>query len=89
MKWSKDCILVARTATNQETKFGITDIKLYVPVVTLSTQHNVKLLKQLESSFKRTNNWNNYQSKTTNQAENRDSDFLKFSRSKQTFCGII
>ena len=47
--------------------FKITDTKLYVPVVTLSNQDNVKLLKHLESGFKRTTNWNNYQSKKTDQ----------------------
>ena len=31
----------------------ITDTKLYVPVVTLSTQDNSKLLQQLKSVFKR------------------------------------
>ena len=31
---------------------------LYVPVVTLSTQANVKLLDQLKSVFKRTITWN-------------------------------
>ena len=36
-----------------ETKLAITDAKLYVPVVTLSTEYNVKLFKQLESGFKR------------------------------------
>ena len=36
----------------------MTDTKLYVPVVTLSTEDNVKLLKQLESGFNRTINWN-------------------------------
>ena len=36
-----------------ETKLAITDTKLYVPVVTLSTEDNVKLFKQLESGFKR------------------------------------
>ena len=35
-----------------KTKFAITDTKLYVPVVTLSTKHNAKLLKQLESVLK-------------------------------------
>ena len=45
--------------------FTITDRKLYVPVVTLSTQDNVKLLKKLESGFKKTINWNKYQSKMT------------------------
>ena len=39
---------------------------LYVPVVPLSTQENMKLLKQLESDFKRTINWNKYQPKTIN-----------------------
>ena len=34
----------------------MTDTKLYVPVVTLSTEDNVKLLKQLESGFNRTIN---------------------------------
>ena len=69
LKWSKNCILVAGTAANQNPRFQINDTKLYVPVVTLSTQENIKLLKQLESSFKRTINWNKYLGKTTNQAQ--------------------
>ena len=64
---SKNYFLVAGTAVNQEPTFTVTDIKLYVPVVTLTTQDNVKLLKQLESGFKRTINWNKYQSKITEQ----------------------
>ena len=47
LKWSKNCILVAGTAANQKPYFEIIDRKIYVPVVTLSTQGNVKLLKQL------------------------------------------
>ena len=31
----------------------MTDTKIYVPVVTLSTQDNIKLLKKLETGFKR------------------------------------
>ena len=76
MKLSKDCILVAGTAANQNPEFKITDTKLYVPVVTLSTQDNMKLLNQLESNFKRTINWNKYLPKTTNQAQNRCLDSL-------------
>ena len=53
---SKKCILAASTAANQVPKFKITGTKLYVTVVTLSTQENIKLLKQLESGFKRTIN---------------------------------
>ena len=45
-----------------ETKFKITETKLYVPVVTLSTQDNAKLLQQLKSGFKRTISSNKYES---------------------------
>ena len=45
LKWSKDFILVAGTAANQEPKFETTDTKRYVPVVTLSTKDNVKVFK--------------------------------------------
>ena len=48
---------------NQGATFAITNTKLYVPVVTLLAQNNVKLLGQLKSGFKRAINWNKYQSK--------------------------
>ena len=76
LKWSKNCILVAGAAANQNPRFQITDTKLNVPVVTLSIQENIKLLKQLESGFKRTIDWNKYLPKTTNQARKRYLDFL-------------
>ena len=44
------------------------DAKLYVPVVTLSTQDNAQLLQQMKSAFKRIN-WNKYQSKVTIQRQ--------------------
>ena len=59
----------------QVLEFKIIDTKLYVPVVTLSTQDNVKLLKQLESGCKRTINWNIYQSKKPSQAQSKYLDF--------------
>ena len=40
--------------------FKITDAKLYVPIVTLSTEGNVKLLKLLSERFKRPVYWNKY-----------------------------
>ena len=61
---------------NQVLTFTITDTKLYVLVITLSTQHNTKLLDQLNSGFKRKINWNKYQSKRTTQAQNPYLDFL-------------
>ena len=54
LTWSKSCFLVAGTAGNQLSELKLTDAKLYVPIVTLSTQNNMKLLEQLESVFKRT-----------------------------------
>ena len=55
MTWSDKCVLSNNT---KATAFAVTDTKLYVPVVTLSTQDNAKLLQQLKSGFKRTINWN-------------------------------
>ena len=40
--------------------FKITDTKLYVPVITLSTGNDKKLLKQLRTRFKRTIKWKKY-----------------------------
>ena len=40
--------------------FSITDVNLYVLVVTLSTQDNAKVLEQLKPGLKRTINWNKY-----------------------------
>ena len=51
LNWSTDCVI---SSANGKTKFAITDTKIYVPIVTLSTQDNAKLLEQLRSGFKRT-----------------------------------
>ena len=47
---------------------AITNTKLYVPVLTLSTQDNTKLLEQLKLRFKRTTSWNKHQSKLSTQS---------------------
>ena len=57
--------MVSADVDNQNATFEITVTTLYVPVVTLSTQCNAKLLQQLKSGFKRTINWNIYLSKLT------------------------
>ena len=62
LKWYKKSVIVV-TNVGHETTFSITDTKLYVPVVTLSTQDNAKLFEQLKSVFKRIINWNKFQSK--------------------------
>ena len=51
---------MATDIANQDATFTITDTKLYVPVVTLSTQDNTKLIEQLKSGFKGTIIWNKY-----------------------------
>ena len=50
LTWYANCVLSNATA-NQDTTFAITDTKLYVPVVTLSTQGNAKILQQLIPSI--------------------------------------
>ena len=55
LTWSADWII---SEVDRITTFAITDTKLYVPVVTLSTQDNANLLHQLKIGFKRTTNWN-------------------------------
>ena len=50
LTWSKDCVITNSTGKG---KFAIRETKLYVPVVTLSTKDNEKLLQQLKSGFKK------------------------------------
>ena len=57
-------------------EFQITDKKMYVPVVTLSKEHNKKLLEQLKSGFKRTVKWNKYRSQMTIQPQNNNLNYL-------------
>ena len=73
LTWSKDCVITNSTG---EGKFKITETKLYVPVATLSTQDNAKLLQQLKSGFKRTINWNKYESSIKTFAQNRYLNYL-------------
>ena len=59
LNWTKDCVM----STIADTTFKITNTKLYVPIVTLSSKDNVKLVKLLEEGFKRPAYWNEYQTK--------------------------
>ena len=68
LTWSRDCNI---TNSEGEVKLLITETKLYVPVVTLSTQDNAKLLQQLKSGFKTTINGNKYESNPKAYAQNR------------------
>ena len=74
--------------------FKITDTKLFVPVVPLSTKYDSNFLEQLKSGFKRTIKWNKYRSEMTNQTKTNhlnhliDPTFIKvlvyFSKMKKT-----
>ena len=68
--WSANCVIIYTNIANQVPTFTITETNLYVPVVTLSTQDNAKLLPQLKSGFKRTISWNKYISKPALLARN-------------------
>ena len=57
-------------------EFKITDTKLYVPVVSLSKENNIKILEQLKSGFKRTIKWNKYRSQMTIQPQNNNLNYL-------------
>ena len=50
LTWSENYILISGGIDNQVPTFAVTDTKLYIPVVTLSTQENAKLLDQLKSA---------------------------------------
>ena len=67
LKWIDNCVLTTGTtcanadATGADTAtFEVTDAKLFVPIVTLSTEDNAKLLKLLGEGFKISIYWNKY-----------------------------
>ena len=76
LTWSTNYAIVSTNVANQNATFKITDIKLYVPVVTLSTQDNSKLLQQLKCGFKRIISWNKYLSKPELLAQNPNLNHL-------------
>ena len=65
--WTKNCVLADMTVDADAdpaivapsgATFKITDTKLYIPVITLSKENNIKLLEKLKSGFKKTIIWN-------------------------------
>ena len=73
LKWNKNCVTtstedrvvntappVVRDNGPIGATFGINDCKLYVPVVTLSKDDEIKLLTNLKSGFRREIKWNKY-----------------------------
>ena len=73
LTWSSTCVITNSAGVGELT---VTDAKLYVPVVSLLTQENAKLLHQLKSGFKRVINWNKYLSKPALLAQNPNLNYL-------------
>ena len=76
LTWSENCVITSTNVANQNPTFTITETNLHVPVITLSTQDNSKLLPQLKSGFKRTISWNKYLTKPELLAQNANLNHL-------------
>ena len=57
-------------------KFQINNAKLYVLVITLSINNNIKCLKNIKQGFKRTISWNEHMSEITTQTNNNNLAYL-------------
>ena len=71
LSWSKDCVLIEQNNNITGVNFFITSTKLYVVVVTLSINDNIKFLENMKQGFKRTISWNKYRSDMTTQPINK------------------
>ena len=86
LKWNKNCVITslerrqvgARPRNNAPTgaTLAINDCKLYIPVVTLSKDDEIKLLTNLKSGFTREMIWNKYRSQMTTEAINNNLNIL-------------
>ena len=88
LKWNKNCVitslqerliqppLVARDDAPTGATLAISDCKLYVPVVTLSKDDEIKLLTNLKSGFTREIEWNKYRSQMSTEATNNNLSIL-------------
>ena len=89
LKWNKKCVItsienriinagppVIRGNEPTSATLEITDCKLYVPVVTLSKDDEIKFLTNLKSEFKREIIWNKYRSQMTTEETNNNLNIL-------------
>ena len=89
LKWNKNCLItsleerqvdagppVVRDNSPTGVTLAINDCKLYIPVVTLSKDDEIKLLTNLKSGFKREIIWNKYRSQMTTEAINNNLNIL-------------
>ena len=86
LKWDKNCVITsnqintnlsgANTAAPTGPTFTINDCKMYVPVVTLSKDDEIKLLTNLKSGFKREIKWNKCRSQISTESANNNLNLL-------------
>ena len=91
LTWFKNCVLIDKSTREanydadsnvyeidspENAIFKITDIKLYVPVVTLSKEDDIKLSERLKTGFKRIIKWNKYRSQMSIQSQNNNLNYL-------------
>ena len=76
LTWSVNSVIISTSVASQIPTFTITETTLHVPLVTLSTQDNAKLLPQLKSGFKRTISWNKFLAKLELLAQNANLNHL-------------
>ena len=88
LKWNKNCVITSLeqrqvdagplvvNGTTTGATLAINDCKLYVPVVTLSKDDEIKLLTNLKSGFKIEIIWNTYRSQMTTEAINNNLNIL-------------
>ena len=75
LSWTKVYILVEHNNNITSIVFKVTNTKLYVLVVTLSINDNIKFLENIKQGFKRTVSWNKYRSEITTQPKNNKLDY--------------
>ena len=86
LKWNKNCVITSQqiglnldggnTAAPTNATLAINDCKLYIPVVTLSKDDEIKLLTNLKSGFTTEIEWNKYRSQMTAEAINNNLNIL-------------
>ena len=86
LKWDKNYVITSleqrdigggnRDNAPTGATLAINDCKLYIPVVTLSKDDEIKLLTNLKSGFKREIIWNKYRSQMTTEAINNNLNIL-------------
>ena len=91
LTWSENCVITSQATRDADpdadpavatinnptnATFKITNTKLYVPAVTLSTEDDHKLSQQLKTGFKKTIKWNKYRSEMSKQTKTNNLNHL-------------